>query len=204
LRLSFRDGAFAPDPESRDSGFDASHRPGMTESGYDPALSRREAPEFCTNHLPRKQRAQGMPGARRARSLACKIKKHTSIITTVTPDSPGIPCAMGYDLFRALPGDRAFLPPSLTRKIPANLTPASGRQDHTTSPSATRAARLRRCHVHALMTLRNAPLLGRDGVSRRFDLPDGEREIFLQMGLDSRIHQGRADLPVGQISRLYK
>src|SRR5437660_9644497 len=28
---SFRDGALAPDPESRDSGFDASHRPGMTE-----------------------------------------------------------------------------------------------------------------------------------------------------------------------------
>jgi hypothetical protein len=35
-----------------------------------------------------------MPGARRARSLACKIKKHTSIVTTVTPGSPGIPRAM--------------------------------------------------------------------------------------------------------------
>src|SRR3954451_21004894 len=41
-----------------------------------------------------KQRAQGMPGARRARSLACKIKKHTSIVTTVTPGSPGIPRTM--------------------------------------------------------------------------------------------------------------
>src|SRR5207244_56159 len=30
LLLSFRDGAPAPDPESRDPGFDASHRPGMT------------------------------------------------------------------------------------------------------------------------------------------------------------------------------
>jgi 4-hydroxy-tetrahydrodipicolinate synthase len=30
LSPSFRDGALAPDPESRDSGFDASHRPGMT------------------------------------------------------------------------------------------------------------------------------------------------------------------------------
>src|SRR5258708_1692186 len=29
---SFRDGALAPDPESRDSGFDATHRPGMTVS----------------------------------------------------------------------------------------------------------------------------------------------------------------------------
>src|SRR5260221_593864 len=29
-RASFRDGASAPDPEPRDSGFDALHRPGMT------------------------------------------------------------------------------------------------------------------------------------------------------------------------------
>jgi hypothetical protein len=35
-----------------------------------------------------------MPGAQCARSLACKIKKHTSVVTTVTPDSPGIPYAM--------------------------------------------------------------------------------------------------------------
>src|SRR5256885_15233893 len=40
------------------------------------------------------QRAQGMPDAQCARSLACKIKKHTSIVTTVTPGSPGIPRAM--------------------------------------------------------------------------------------------------------------
>jgi len=42
----------------------------------------------------RDQRAQGMRGARCARSLACKIKKHTSKVTTVTPVSPGIPRAM--------------------------------------------------------------------------------------------------------------
>src|SRR3982751_284742 len=35
-----------------------------------------------------------MPDAQCARSLACKIKKHTSIVTTVTPGSPGIPRAM--------------------------------------------------------------------------------------------------------------
>jgi hypothetical protein len=113
---------------------------------------------------------------------------------------------MVYDLFRALPGDPAFLPPSLTRKIPANLTPASGRQDHTTSPSALVPFVSSTISVHRIPPhvddVRNAPLLGRDGASRRFDLPDGESEIFLQMGLDSRIHQGRADLPVGQISSL--
>src|SRR4051812_1846594 len=43
---------------------------------------------------PKHPRAQGMPGAQCARSLACKIKKHTSIVTTVTPGTPGIPRAM--------------------------------------------------------------------------------------------------------------
>src|SRR2546423_3681229 len=56
---------------------------------------RRDAPEFCCSLChPKHQRAQGMPGAQCARSLACKIKKHTSIVTTVTPGSPGIPRAM--------------------------------------------------------------------------------------------------------------
>jgi hypothetical protein len=35
-----------------------------------------------------------MPGARCARSLVCSGKKHTSVVTTVTPESPGIPRAM--------------------------------------------------------------------------------------------------------------
>jgi hypothetical protein len=35
-----------------------------------------------------------MPGARCARSLVCEMKKHTSIVTTVTPETPGIPRAM--------------------------------------------------------------------------------------------------------------
>jgi hypothetical protein len=50
----------------------------------------------------------------------------------------------GFNGFlRALPGDRALLPPSLKRITPPNLTPASGCQDHTTSPSARAAPRQR-------------------------------------------------------------
>jgi len=85
------------------------------------------------------------------------------------PAAPAVSCALGsgrthtsnneytgiarrsrtqwfYDLFRALPGDRALLPPSSADMFlskpgradlnSANLTPASGRQDHTTSPYA--------------------------------------------------------------------
>src|SRR6266478_6517403 len=53
---------------------------------YDSAFPRRDASEFCKNRSPRNQRAQGMPGAQCTRSLACEIKKHTSVVTTVTPE----------------------------------------------------------------------------------------------------------------------
>ena len=80
-----------------------------------------------------------MPGARCARSLACKTRKHTSKYTTVTPEASGIPRATGFNGFlRALPGDRAFLSPSPLRSLLLkNLMPASRHQDHTTSPSAS-------------------------------------------------------------------
>ncbi len=50
----------------------------------------------------------------------------------------------------------------------------------------------------ALMTLRNAPLSGRDDGDRRADLAYGEAEIFLRKGLD----RVRAKQPDGQISWL--
>jgi hypothetical protein len=86
-----------------------------------------------------------MPGARRARSLACKVEStrvshhgHTGI----TRHSP----RNGFNGFlRALPGDRLIVTVAgglrlvrtrSGRLTSANLTPAPGRQDHTTSPSA--------------------------------------------------------------------
>jgi hypothetical protein len=49
-----------------------------------------------------------MPGARRARSLACKCEnKHTSIVTTVTPEIAWHSPRNGFNGFlRALPGVR--------------------------------------------------------------------------------------------------
>ena len=59
---------------------------------------------------------------------------------------------MVYDLFRALPGDHRFVDPVIraTRWRLANLTPASGRQNHTASPSATASARLTLRRVHRI------------------------------------------------------
>src|SRR5215218_3791917 len=38
--------------------------------------------------------AWGTPGARRTRSLACKNRKHTSIVATDPPENPAFPHAM--------------------------------------------------------------------------------------------------------------
>ena len=68
-----------------------------------------------------------MPGAQCARSLACKINEHTSVVTTVTPVSPGIPRAMVLTAYIALsPVSRAFLPPSPARSSPHELDASVG------------------------------------------------------------------------------
>jgi hypothetical protein len=133
-------------------------------------------------------------------------------VTTSTPESPGIPARNGFNGFlRALPGDRALLPPSPGGYVlskpgradatPPNLTPASGRQDHTTSPSAlasfvsspfdrsraeTRPAS--RCAPNAAASTASAPRVRDDrdtplcGVGRlesiKLFLPNGEAKYF--------------------------
>ena len=62
-------------------------------------------------------------------------------------EHPTFPAQWFYGLLRALPGDRAFLPPSLADRS-TSLTPASGCQNHTTSPYAIRAFVLRAHRVH--------------------------------------------------------
>jgi hypothetical protein len=82
------------------------------------------------------KRAWGMPGARCTRGLVRKGKWGCTHEHTGSAEAPGIPARDGFNGFlRALPGDRALLPPSFADRS-TTLTPASGRQDHTTSPSA--------------------------------------------------------------------
>jgi hypothetical protein len=90
------------------------------------------------------------------------------------------------------------------RKISsANLTPASGRRDHTTSPSAN--SRARRSHesrpphpVPNVRDDRDTPLQGeRDGCGYGGDLGKARTEIFLEMRLDGPNHIE----PVQQIRR---
>ena len=96
------------DPESRDSGFDASHRPGMTVSRQANAFSRRLSPELCIA-VTLLKRTEGAgkagwplhPGPPRKRICA-------SALTTGTGgDHTGLPCAVVYGLLRTLPGEPA-------------------------------------------------------------------------------------------------
>jgi len=102
---------------------------------------------------------------------------------------------------------------------PLDLTPASRRQDHTTSPSALAPfvrmpfdrsqvkpalpsrhmpdAAASTASRSASVTIAIRPSVGRDGEGYRSDLGQAGMEIFLQPGLDSQL----AEQPVGQISR---
>ena len=118
-------------------------------------FSRHHAPEFCSNHFAPsekraqgdpQERAQGMPGARCTHGFV--QKKHESS-HRFTGFNPAFPAQWFYGFLRALLGDRLVVTVA-SWKIPQDLTPAPGRQDHTTSPSASRAVRQKRIRVHRI------------------------------------------------------
>jgi hypothetical protein len=152
----------------------------MTER-HRSAFSRHDMPEFSLQRLPStSKRAQGTPDAGRTRE-PCVQKKlrfaHAS--NDRAAGTTGVPCAMVYGLWRALPGVRAFLV-TVAREISAcrpawadianlaDLIPASGDQDHTLLPSASPrlVCAQRRVHrsPHPTLMTSGAPLLWmRDG-----------------------------------------
>jgi hypothetical protein len=98
------------------------------------ALSRRAAPEA----VPICFSPEGVRNAdaQCTRSLVCKVRVAHELETARHRKHPAFPYANGFNgLLRALPGDRALLPPPFAGK-PATWMPASGHQDHTPSPSA--------------------------------------------------------------------
>ena len=137
--------------DSRRDGFRAraTARPGMTKTGR--ATPTRHACAFPRHHLPEfclaspQWRAQGVPGAKPHPRPCVRNEEAHKQVTTGWPDSPALPAQWCYGLFRALPGDRAFLPPSPTDR-PASLTSASRSQNHTASPSRS-ASFVRRCRA---------------------------------------------------------
>ena len=96
-------------------------------------------PSFAKSIRPKKTEGAGNAGCPMHRQPRVRNKtKHTSVVTTGSPDSFRHSPRNGFNGFlRALPGDQACLTPSSALLL-ADLTPASGRQNHTTSPYASR------------------------------------------------------------------
>jgi hypothetical protein len=88
--------------------------------------------------LPRWQRAQGKPGARCTRGLACKMCTRTRTRAyRFSGEHPAFPAQWFYGLLRALPGEAGSFATVTSRIDSAKLGASVGRQDHTTSPSAS-------------------------------------------------------------------
>ena len=110
------------------------------------AAPRRDAPELCMNLSPYRGRGERrMPVAPAASCALCIGKKHTS--KRVHRNHPAFPHAMVLTVSFALspvtglfchrrPRTDVVPKPGRADITSANLTPASGRQDHTTSPYA--------------------------------------------------------------------
>src|SRR5262245_10757580 len=78
----------------------------------------------------RECRMQVAPAASCARVESTRVSHHRYA------EHSGIPCTMVLRLIRDLPGVPGFLATVASRIDPQSFTPASGGQDHTTSPSA--------------------------------------------------------------------
>jgi len=143
------------------------------------AFSRHDAPEVCLFPLPsiRRRRATFKRRRRECRvpeapaAPCAKGRKHTVVDHRCTGSDPAFPARWCYGFLRALPGDRACLPPSPSRSLLLkDLTPASGRQDHTTSPYAIASPVPRCSHVHRIpqptsLTIAIRPSPARNGCS---------------------------------------
>src|SRR6202022_875877 len=105
--------------------------------GHGFAFSRRVAPEVCKSLSLEKQRAQGRPGARCTRGLVCKCTKENAHEHTGSAEAIRPSLRNGFTAYSALSSATGFLATVISRALPQDLTPASGRQDHTTSPSAS-------------------------------------------------------------------
>src|ERR1700720_1040669 len=99
------------------------------------------APELLCKPPSREAGGRRECRVRSAPAAACAKKAH-ALATTGTPHQPAFPARWFYGLYRALPGDRALLPPSFadsTRDLNASVG-ASGPHDFAVRIGAARPA----------------------------------------------------------------
>ena len=110
---------------------------------------------------------------------------HTSIHSGRTGNHPASPHAMALRLMSCSPRRSGFLVTVAGRITSANLTPASRRQDHTTSPSASWALSSEAPPASiasnpASVTIAIRPLSGVDGGGYKLICDFGKPEYFFR------------------------
>ena len=158
-------------------------------------------PRFA-NSFALKRRGRREDRVRAAPAVSCAkmhlAKTHTSI--QVQRKHSGLPCAMVYGLYRALPGDR-LVATVIGGALPANLMPAPGHQDHTTLPSALAALVSRSLRVHrsphpTSVTIAKRPSHGaRDAANKQVIWVRRKQKYFCKRGWT----QHRVICPSGKI-----
>ena len=144
---------------------------GAGRHGQNSAFSRRETPELCEDDVPPINRGRGEDRVLSAHPRSACIKGSTRQnhrwCRIIRPSLRN-----GFTAYIALsPGTGLFCPRHFRGKLlPCeNLAPASGRQDHTTSPSASAPLVLRRQGVHRIpLRVRDVaqrPSVGRDQIA---------------------------------------
>ena len=117
------------------------------------AFSRRLAPEVCISFHPLKNRGRREDRVRAAPAVSCAIAhrerahEHTGSAESIRPSLRSGFTA--YNVISPVNGSFATVAPE-EACFPKNLTPAPRRQDHTTSPYASRALVFRAIRVHRI------------------------------------------------------
>jgi hypothetical protein len=97
------------------------------------------------------KRAQGKPGVRCTRGLVCNMHKKRTRAYRFSGGNPAFPAqwVTAYSALSPVTGLSCHRHPREVL-LPVNLTPASGRQDHTASPSARVTLVSRNSRVHRI------------------------------------------------------
>jgi hypothetical protein len=152
-----------------------------------------ERPSFAATSAPASEGAGNAGRAVRTRSLACKMKRAYEYSHHGHAGNTRHSPRNGFNGFlRALPGDRAFLPPSSAkisfRELDASVG-ASGPHDFAVhlKRHSSKAPRRPPHPAPRFVTIASRPSCrGGTAGACRDDLPDGRNEIFLREGLDWR------------------
>ena len=154
------------------------------------AIPRHDMSGLCVNVSRHEQSGRGECRVPAAPAASHATKKSMRVSRYRFTGTPGIPCAMVLTAASCSPRRSGFLVTVIGEISFTNLTPASRRQDHTTSPSASQAHLVKSAaRVHRIPSRvrddRDTPLHG-DGTAADVEVIWVKREvgIFLRTGLD--------------------